>query len=30
MLKWSKKEMRYFPVVVDLHEKGETDEQDFN
>jgi len=30
MLKWSKKEMRYFPVVVDLHEKGESDEQDFN
>lgn len=30
LLKWSKKEMRYFPVSIDLNEKGETDEQDFN
>ena len=30
MLKWSKKEMRYFPVSVDLNEKGELYEQDFN
>jgi hypothetical protein len=26
LLKWSKKENRYFPISVDLHEKGEIDE----
>jgi len=26
MLKWSRKENRYYPVLIDLHEKGELDE----
>ena len=28
ILKWDKKQQRYYPVTINLNEKGEIDEQD--